>query len=69
MSTNTRNALLTAAQLAELLGTTPHLVRKRTRQRIIPVVNLRSGLPGRGSYRYDPEKVVAHLARLDTPSW
>ena len=63
-----RTELITAAQLAALLGTTPHLIRKRTRQRIIPAINLRAGLPGRPAYRYDPDRVIARLAQFDTPA-
>lgn len=68
MPTQQTEQLLTADQLALLLGVTPHYVRKRTRQRTIPATNLRAGLPGRAAWRYDAQKVLAHLARLDTPS-
>lgn len=60
------NTLLTAEQLAALLGVTPHWVRKRTRQRTIPAINLRAGQPDartRPLWRYEPERVLAALRR------
>ena len=67
MPTQQAEQLITADQLAALLGATPAYIRKRTRQRTIPAVNLRAACPGgdrRPMWRYDAVAVRAHLDRL-----
>lgn len=59
-------SLLTADQLADLLGVTPAWVRKRTRQHAIPAINLRAGEPDaltRPVWRYEPARVIEGMRR------
>lgn len=64
MTPDTR--LITADELAKLLGVTPHWIRKRTRQRAIPAINLRAGEPNgvtRPVWRYEPCRVIEAMRR------
>lgn len=62
--------LLTAREVAAHLGVTEAYVRKRTRQRTLPAVNIRGGCPDarqRPAWRYDLEQVLAVIEQ--TPTW